>query len=92
MVGMAMDAQSLALGAALGAATGWAHVATLKASLPLAAQGRVWTFAGLQMLRFAGLAALLVALARLGPPTLIGAALALVVTRRIVIARARSAA
>jgi len=87
-----MDAQTLVLALGVGAFAGLAHVATLRFGLELMTRGRILAGASLNLLRFLGVAAALLMVARLGPAALEAAAAALIVARMLAIRAKRSAA
>lgn len=68
--------------AAVGAVAGFAHLWAMKANARLFEQGRFAAGAGLQLLRFALLGAVLFGMAKLGAAALLAGALSLFVGRR----------
>jgi F1F0 ATPase subunit 2 len=77
----------IALGAAAGAAAGFAYFMALRWNVDLFERGATPIAILLLVTRFALLTALLVALAKLGAPALLSAALGLLAARRITLRR-----
>jgi F1F0 ATPase subunit 2 len=80
-------ALQIALGAAAGAAAGFAYFTALRWNVDLFERGATPIAILLLVTRFALLTALLVALAKLGAPALLSAALGLLAARRITLRR-----
>jgi F1F0 ATPase subunit 2 len=77
----------IAVGAAAGAAAGFAYFTALRWNVDLFERGATPIAILLLVTRFALLTALLVALAKLGAPALLSAALGLLAARRITLRR-----
>jgi F1F0 ATPase subunit 2 len=80
-------ALQVALGAAAGAGAGFAYFTALRWNVALFERGATPKAILLLLTRFALLAALFVALAKLGAPTLLAAALGLLAARRVTLRR-----
>ena len=80
-------ALQVALGAAVGAAAGFAYFTALRWNVDLFERGATPGASLLLVTRFALLSALFVALAKLGAPALLAAALGLLAARRVTLRR-----
>jgi len=86
-------AAGVAIGLVLGFGLGLVHFTTLKHVAALYTSGaKVWRVLGLQLLRFALLALVLIVVAQLGALPLLAAAAGILVARQIVIRRNRAEA